>query len=93
MQEVLSKFADPDTPLQDQEFFELSLLEEPNQLGTRYCVHQMHAEWDEKDRQVMWDQDEAEYFWNLNEAEKRYAERRVALAERGFIYSDMDPIL
>jgi hypothetical protein len=38
----------------------------------------------------MWNQEEVEHFWILNEAKRRYAERRLALAERGFFYSDMD---
>jgi hypothetical protein len=90
MQEVLSKTVDPKTPLREQEFFELSLLDKANDLGTRYCVRQAHAEWSEIDGQIMWDQEEVDHFWILSEAEKRYSERRLALAEKGFIYSDMD---
>jgi len=90
MQEVLSKTVDPEAPLRGQEFYELSLLDEANDLGTRYCVRQAHAEWSEIDGQVMWDEEEHDYFWILDEAKRRYAERRLALAEKGFIYSDMD---
>lgn len=43
MQELLSKTVDQNVPLREQEFFELSLLDEPNQLGTRYYVRQTHA--------------------------------------------------
>lgn len=93
MQELLSRTVDQNLPLQEQEFFELSLLDEPNQLGTRYCVRQAHAEWSEIDGHIMWDQEEVDYFWMLNEAKKRYEERRTALAEKGFIYSDMDSLL
>jgi len=39
---------------------------------------------------IMWDQEEVENFWILNEAKRCYAERRLALGKRGFIYSDMD---
>src|ERR1700723_1836581 len=90
MQEILSKTIDPNAPLQGQEFYELRLFEEPNELGTRHCVGQTHAEWSEIDRQVMFDGEEFDYFWILEEAKKRYAERRSALALEGFIYSDMD---
>jgi hypothetical protein len=90
MQEVLSKTADSEASLQGQEFYELSLLDEANNLGTRFCLRQAHAEWNEIDGQIMWDQEELEHFWILNEAKRRYAERRLTLAERGFIYSDMD---
>ena len=90
MQEVLSKSDNPKVPLSEQEYYELSLLDEANNLGTRYCVRQAHAEWSEIDGQIMWDQEEVEYFWILDRAKQRYAERRRALAEKGFIYSDLD---
>ena len=90
MQEVLSKTDDPKMPLREQEFFELSLLDEANELGNRYYVRQAHAEWSEIDGQIMWDQGEIERFWILDEAKRRYAERRLALTERGFIHSDME---
>ena len=90
MQEVLSKTVDPGAPLRGQEFYELSLLDEANELGTLYRVRQAHAEWSEIDGQVMWDEEEHDYFWILDEAKRRYAERRLALTEKGFIYSDMD---
>jgi hypothetical protein len=90
MQEVLSKTCDTNVPLREQEFFELSLFDMAHELGTRYSVRQAHAQWDDKDGQVMWDQEEVDHFWILGEARKRYAERRLALAQQGFIYSDMD---
>ena len=90
MQEALSKSGNPKAPLSKQEHYEMSLLDEANDLGTRYCVRQAHAVWSEIDGQIMWDQEEVEYFWILDRAKQRYAERRRALAEKGFIYSDMD---
>jgi hypothetical protein len=90
MQEILSNTVDPEIPLRELEFFELSLLDTTNELRTRYSVRQFHAQWSDVDGQVMWDQEEADHFWILAEAKSRYAERRLALAERGFVYSDMD---
>src|ERR1017187_4657219 len=90
MQEILSKTLDPEAPLLGQEFFELSPLDTANQLGTRYCVRQARAQWSEIDRTIVWDDEQRDYFWILNEAKRRYAERRIALAQMGFIYSDMD---
>lgn len=88
MQELFSRMDATNIPLSEQEFYELSLLDETSQLGTRYRVRQWHAGWSEIDRQIMWDNEQGEHFWILSEAERRYAERRAALAERGFIYSD-----
>ncbi len=93
MEEILSKTIDPKTPLEEMECYDLSLLDEANDLGTRHRIRQMHGVWSEIDGQVMWDQEEVEYFWILAQAKERYAERRRGLAEKGFIYSDMDPIL
>ena len=90
MEEVLSKTRDPTIPLQEQEYFALSLVDEANPRGTRYCVRQAHASWSEIDGQIMFDDEETEYFRLLGEAKRRYNERRSALEQRGFIYSDMD---
>jgi hypothetical protein len=90
MQEVLFKTDDPKAPLSEQEFYELSLLDEANDLGTRHCLRQAHAKWSEMDGQVIWDLEEVEYFWMLDQAKQRYKERRLALAKEGFIYSDLD---
>jgi hypothetical protein len=67
MQEVLSKTADPNVPLQEQEYFELRLdgLGAPfrskfiDSLGAdvlhRFLVCEAHAAWSEIDRIIMWD--------------------------------------
>ncbi len=93
MEEVLSKTIDPKTPLEELEYYELSLLDEANDLGTRHRIRQAHGAWSEIDGRIMWDQEEIEYFWILAEAKQRYEERSRALAEKGFIYSDIDPML
>ena len=93
LEEILSKTIDPKTPLNELEYYQLSLLDEPNDLRTRHVVKQWHGAWSEIDRRVMWDQEEVEYFWILALAKERYEKRKRALAEKGFIYSDMDPRL
>lgn len=92
IQEVLSKTVDPKAPLQSQEFYELRLFEIPMQPGTRFCFGQTHAQWSDMDRQVMFEGEDLDCFWTADEAMKRYTERRLALGEMGFIYSDMDPV-
>jgi hypothetical protein len=91
--EILSKTIDPKTSLAEQEYYELSLFDEAHDLGTRHVVKQWHGAWSEIDRQIMWDGEEVEYFWILSEAKARYEERKLALAEKGFIHSEMDPML
>ena len=90
MEEILSRTDDPKTPVKKLEYYELSLLDEANDLGTRHVVKQWHGAWSEIDRQIMWDGEEVEYFGILSEAKARYEERRRALAGKGFIYSNMD---
>ena len=93
IEEILSRTIDPKTPVEELEYYDLSLLDEANDLGTRHRIRQAHGAWSEIDGQIMWDREEIEYFWILAEAKQRYEERRRALAEKGFIYSDMDPML
>ncbi|MGA2909112.1 MAG: hypothetical protein ABSE36_15525 [Terracidiphilus sp.] len=93
IEEILSKTIDPKTPLEELEYYELSLLDEANELGTRHRIRQAHGAWSEIDGQIMWDGEEVEYFWILAQAKERYEQRRRTLADKGFIYSDMDPIL
>lgn len=93
IEEILSKTIDPKTPLEELEYYELSLLDEANDLGTRHRIRQADGAWSEIDGQIMWNQEEIEYFWILAQAKEQYERRRRTLAEKGFIYSDMDPIL
>lgn len=70
MEEILSKTIVPKTPLAELEYYELSLLAETDDLGTRHVVKQWHGAWSEVDRQIIWDQEEVEYFSMLSEAKK-----------------------
>lgn len=90
MQEVLSKTDDPKAPLHGQEFYELRLYDSESSGEPVFYVREAHAEWSDVDGQIMWDKEQVQTFLSHQEAKKRYAERRLALAEQGFIYSDMD---
>ena len=56
----------------------------------RFLVREAHAAWSEIDRNVMWDGFEHDECSNLHDAELRYAIRRDAIVEKGFLYSDND---
>lgn len=102
MQEVFSKTADPNVPLHEQDYYELRLDElgfafRPQFIGSmgtivrhRFLVVEAHAAWSEIDRNVMWDGFENDECSTLEEAVLRYAIRRDAIADKGFIYSDME---
>jgi hypothetical protein len=89
MQEVLSRADDTKTPLREQEFYELRLYDSDSAGEPVYCVREARAWWNEENKQ-MWSEPWIEVFSTLREAKKRYSERRLVLAQLGFIHSDMD---
>jgi hypothetical protein len=93
MQELFSKIDDPKAPLREQEFYELRLDDSNDIWRPGFIVKQAHAQWSEIDRQIMWDDFQSEQLLTLEEAEERYESRKIALAQKGFVYSDMDPML
>lgn len=90
MQEVLSKTNAPKDPLGDQEFYELRLYDSESDGKPVYHVREARARWDEESGKIVWDGERIEQVATLQEAKERYAARRLLLAQRGFIYSDMD---
>lgn len=90
MDELLSKSADPDAPLRDHEYYHLRLREFDGAAGRCYCIIESHTRWDESTGQMVWDNLHSETFSSLERARMRYAERKLSLEQRGFIYSDMD---
>jgi hypothetical protein len=90
MQEVLSRSEDTKTPLSEQEFYELRLYDSDSAGEPVYCVREARAWWNEDSKQEVWDEPRIEVFATLQEAKTRYSERRLALAQLGFIHSDMD---
>lgn len=92
MQELLYKTEDPDFPVREQEFYELVLQDPVKFWIPTFTVRQYHVAWSEVDKSIMCDQFETDHCMTPEEAEIKYAKRRKALADHGFIYSDMNPI-
>ena len=90
MQEVFSKIEQPGISLHNQEFYELRLYDLDDAWNPGHMIMQSRATWSDVDRQFMWDEIETERFSALAKAQERYAVRRLALAEKGFVVSDMD---
>jgi hypothetical protein len=90
MREMLSKTDDTNIPLSEQEYYEVRLDDSDDIWQPGFIVKQAHAFWSDIDRAIMWDEFESERFLILELAKKRYGARRRALAEKGFIYPDMD---
>ena len=90
MQEVLSKTVDSKVPLRDQEFYELRLYDSNASGEPVYYVREARAHWDDDAGQIVWDQEQVQAFVTHQEAKECYSTLRLALAKKGFIYSDMD---
>jgi hypothetical protein len=90
MQEVLSKTDDPKVALRDQEFYELRLYDSDVAGDPVYCVGEVRARWDDEAGHIVWDEEQVQAFMTHQEAKQQYAARRVALVQKGYIYSDMD---
>lgn len=93
VQEVLSRTVDPLAPLKGQEFYELRLDDSDNSGRPEFIVSEAYAAWSEIDQQVVWAETESERCLTYEQAKARYDARRFALSQKGFIYSDMDPLL
>ncbi len=93
MQEVLSRTIDPKAPLEGQVFYELRIDDSDDVWRPGFVVSQAHAQSSEIDQQITWDETEYERCSTYAHGEERYTARRRALVEKGFIYSDMDPLL
>ncbi len=97
MQEVLSRTKDcnelsPGTEFYDLQLDDCEMRESDSDFAPSraFRVKQACARWDDLEKTIVWDVPEWWIFRTLEEAEARYQIQRLALAERGFVYSDMD---
>ena len=90
MQEVLSRPDESDKPINEQEYWALELIDWAESYDPCFVVQQSCGQWSEIDHQFMFDEIETERWPLLIDAEERYEARRLALAKKGFIHSDMD---
>ena len=100
--ELFSRSTDPYLPLNEQEYFELQSDDLGIQFQTRFSdssggsvrhrflVLEAHAIWSELDGQIMWDGFDYDECSTIEEAQRRYEERRIAIFDKGFIYSDKE---
>jgi hypothetical protein len=90
MQELLSKADNAGVSPSGQEFFELRLYDSSSAGEPVFCVREARAAWNDARQDFAWDKPRIEVFAILEEARERYAERRLALTQQGFVNSDMD---
>ena len=74
-----------------QELYELRLIDLGIYEKPRFIVTEFHAYWSEALQRVMWDRGQHENCGTPEEATRRYKDRRAAIIEKGFLLrSDMD---
>jgi hypothetical protein len=90
IREVLTQADDPNVPLPEREGHELHLYDSTSEGEPAYCVRDVLCRWDDERKSVVRDEAPIETFMTLEEAKKCYFERRLALAQQGFVHSDID---
>jgi hypothetical protein len=73
-----------------EEFVELQLSDTEDGECPRIWVTETLYEWDEANDRIMKDSPQHRTFTNLAEAQAWYSDRRQALSDKGFSYSDLD---
>ena len=89
MKEVLARSGSENLALSEQEFYELTIDESNDASRPGFVVGQAHAEWSEIDRQFMLDNLQWKQFATYQHAKRDFERRQAALADKGFIPSDM----
>jgi hypothetical protein len=90
LQEVISRPQTENLPLEQQEFFELSIEESEDIWRPGFISKQTLIQWSEIDRDFMCENPVWERWPTLNKAKEICEEWRKALAAKGFTESDMD---
>jgi hypothetical protein len=89
MHEILAKHAYSKTPLTEQEYCEIRLLEWDEIRGFGFFICIRHAAWSEELRRTVWTSERIESVSSLEAAKELYETRRAEAVRAGYAYSDM----
>jgi hypothetical protein len=89
MVEILWNTNAPHLPVQDQEFYELRLVDLGETVTPRYVVREIHGEWLASDQQIHWNGFNDETCRTTEEAKLRFETRRATIVEAGFEFATM----
>jgi hypothetical protein len=89
MVEILWNTNAPHLPIQDQEFYELRLVDLGDAATPRYVVREIHGSWLASDQQIRWDGFNDETCRTPEEAKRRFETRRASIVESGFEFATM----
>jgi len=89
MVEILWNSKAPHLPAQDQEFYELRLVDLGNRVGPRYVVREIHGSWLASDQQIRWKGFKDQTCRTPEEAKRRFESRRASIVDAGFPYATL----
>ena len=89
MVEILWNTQAPHLPAQDQEFFELRLVDLGNQAAPRYVVREIRGSWLASSQQIRWKGFNDETCPTPEEARRRFESRRASIVDAGFSYATL----
>jgi hypothetical protein len=92
MVKIFWKVDDPCAPLKELEFCELRLVDLGGYEMPRFLVGEFHAHWSETHQRVIWVGCQDEMCSTAEEAEQSFEKRKAAIAETGFMRSDVETL-
>jgi hypothetical protein len=84
MVEILWKTDAPRCRPEEQEYFELRLVDLGIDVKSRFVVREIRSRWSDKAREVVWEGHEDDNCRTPEEAQQCYANRRAAIVANGF---------
>ena len=87
---IFWKIEDRCGPLEEQEYFELRLLDSGTIAKLRFVIREVHAAWSDRARQVTLNRFEDDNCRTPEEAQQCYDNRKVAILANGFMSSEME---
>ena len=79
----------PHLPAQDQEFYELRLVDLGNAVTPRYVVREIHGSWLASAQQIRWNGFNDETCRTPDEARGRFESRRASIVDAGFPFATL----
>ena len=89
MVEILWNTKAPHLPVQDQEFYELRLVDLGDTATPRYVVREIHGSWLASDQQIRWNGFNDETCRTPEEATHRFETRRASIVDSGFRFGTL----
>ena len=89
MVEILWNTKAPHLPAQDQELYELRLVDLGDSLTPRYIVREIHASWSAAAQQIRWNGFNDETCRTAEEARRCFENRRASIVDAGFPYATL----